>query len=58
MIAVIITRDSIVAKYRRLGVVEPIKEPEWAADQPFKPFTQREYGYQHKTISRGSKKRA
>ncbi len=58
MIAVIITKDSEVAKYRRLGVKEPEKTPEWAADKNQMPFTQREYGHQWKTIIRGSKKRA
>lgn len=58
MLAVIITKESIVAKYRRLGVVERKEQPEWAADQPFKPFTKREYGHAYKTIVRGSKKRS
>lgn len=58
MIAIIITKDSIVAKYRRLGVVERKEEPEWAADKKQMPFIQRDYGHAYKTIIRGTKKRA
>lgn len=58
MIAVIITKDSEVSKLQALGVKEPVKEPQWVADQQFRPFSQRDYGHVYKTIVRGSKKRA
>jgi len=57
MIAIIITKDSEVAKLRALSVVERPKKPDWAADKNQMPFNQREYGHAYRTIIRGSKKR-
>lgn len=57
MLRVIVSKESEVSKLRALGVKE-LEPSEWAADQLFKPFTQREYGNVYKTVTRGSKKRA
>lgn len=57
MLKVYFSKDSEVAKFRRLGVVERLEEPEWLWDQKQRPFSQREYGHPYKTIVRGSKKR-
>lgn len=56
MIKVLITKESIIHKYRQLGVVER-EEPRWQVDRMNLPFTQREYGHPYKVITRGQKKR-
>lgn len=57
MLKVFFSKDSEIAKLKALGVVEPVKEPDWAVDQVKNSFPKREYGHQFKTIVRGSKKR-
>lgn len=57
MIAIIITKESEVAKFKALGVVERKEEPEWAADKKQMPFSQRDYGHAYKTVVRGSMKK-
>lgn len=56
MIKVLITRESILYKYRQLGV-KVREQPQWQVDRKNQPFNNREYDRQFRVITRGQRKR-
>lgn len=56
MIRIYFSPESEIAKWKALDVKER-EQPQWQVDRPNLPFTQREYGYPYKVITRGQKKR-
>ncbi len=56
MIKAHITRESIIHKYRQLGL-RVREQPQWRADDKAFPLNSREYDRQFKVITRGQRKR-